>query len=151
MVRGCRRGGGSEKDGFWGVDVLESLPLPRVEIDIEGGRSARVLETPFSVSSRLNERSLVLAWLILPPRRSAAPSAAETSSTGSSLFGSGTSLTVVLISPMPLLIKAEIFSTSADVLTVPLPFAGLLDVADEGRFRTSGSIDCAEFCRVRDG
>ena len=57
---GRERRAGSEKDVVIGVEVLESLPAVRVEVEIDGGRSARVLLVAWSVSSRLRVLSLLL-------------------------------------------------------------------------------------------
>lgn len=154
MVReGRERGGGSEKDAFKGVVVLESLPLPRVETVIEGSRSGRAFPVPFSVSSRFRARSvtLVLGPTTLELRGSPAPSWGLISSITFSLFGFLVSFVVGLVSPMILLARLDAFSILTGVPYTPFTFGVLLDVEEDGRFLVSCAADCVEFCRPRDG
>lgn len=120
---------------------MESLPLPRVEIDIEGGRSARDLPVPFSVSSRLTERSLTLPVTmpvtIIPTRRSVSQPPIVLFATRGSPLALIASFVVGLISLIILLVRLDAFSVSAVALCIPLPFVVLLEVEEGGRFRAS--------------
>lgn len=146
------RGGSSETEGVWGAGGLESLAPPRVETEIEGGRSGRALPVPFSDSSRFRARSVDRPLVTTPaPRSSPGSSLFTTSSVGCSLFRLRDSFVAVLTSGMLRLAGLDNFPSSTVEPYMPFLSETLVIVDEDAPFRLSCAIDWAEFCRARDG
>ena len=132
-----------------GVAVFDGpLLFPaRVETEIDGGLSPRVLLVPFSVSSRFNLSGFLLPTT-RPPRISPGPSPLPTSSTRCSPFALTVSFIELLTSPSVLPVRPDTLSTSADVPYKPFPFV-VLTLVDDDRFLANCATDCVEFWRAR--
>lgn len=133
-----------------GVEVLEDLPTPRVDVEMEGSRSCRLGASPFStVSSRLRDLSVLLLPTGAAARMSASPW--PMFSMGCSPFAFTASFVGVLVSPALLPVKSPTLSTSAVLPYKLLPLAPLFDAEEDGRCRASWRTDWLEFCRTRTG